>query len=299
MAKIAFLGLGVMGFPMAGHLAKAGHEVCVYNRSAKKAENWVRAFSRENGTLAPDAALAVNDCAFVFMCLGDDPDVLRVVEAFEEAVLPDAVVVDHTTASPGLARGLHDRFASRGVGFVDAPVSGGQAGAENGKLSVMCGGEIAHVELVSPVMTAYAARSVHIGPPGHGQLAKCVNQICIAGLLQGLSEGLAFADNAGLDVEQLLAAIGGGAAQSWQMDNRAKSMAAGEFDFGFAVDWMRKDLRIALEEARSNGSSLPATALVDQFYGEIQRDGGGRADTSSLITRLPTGRTNRQPNDKS
>lgn len=281
--KTAFLGLGVMGYPMAGHLAAKGHEVRVYNRTAAKAQRWAK---DHKGVAATTPAEAAQGADLVFACLGDDPDVEAVVAAALPGLKDGAVFVDHTTASPALARRLHETLGAKGVGFVDAPVSGGQAGAENGKLSVMCGGDEAHVEKARPGMNAYAARVVHIGPAGHGQLCKAVNQICIAGLLQGLSEGVHFASNADLDIDRVLDAISGGAAQSWQMENRAKTMAADKFDFGFAVDWMRKDLRIALAEARDSGARLPVTALVDQFYGDVQAMGGGRWDTSSLIRRL-------------
>ena len=283
MTKVAFLGLGVMGYPMAGHLAAKGFATTVYNRSEAKVEAWAGV---HNGDTASSPADAVRDADFVFACLGDDPDVAAVVEAAAASLKTGAVFVDHTTASPALARRLHIELAELGVGFVDAPVSGGQAGAETGKLSIMCGGDADHVERARPVMQAYGARIVHIGPAGAGQLCKAVNQICIAGLLQGLSEGVHFAGRSGLDIDRVLEAISGGAAQSWQMDNRAKTMAGDEFDFGFAVDWMRKDLRIALAEARENGARLPVTALIDQFYADVQAMGGGRWDTSSLIRRL-------------
>jgi 3-hydroxyisobutyrate dehydrogenase len=283
MTKVAFLGLGVMGYPMAGHLSKNGFDVAAYNRTKAKAAAWTK---EHKGAAAASPAEAVKDAALVFACLGDDPDVEAVAREVLPAMKRGAVFVDHTTASPALARMLHKEMAGIGVGFVDAPVSGGQAGAVNGKLSVMCGGDDRHVEAARPAMEAYAARIVHIGPAGHGQLCKAVNQICIASLLQGLSEGVHFASRAGLDIERVLEAISGGAAQSWQMENRTKTMAADKFDFGFAVDWMRKDLRIALAEARANGARLPATALVDQFYADVQAMGGGRWDTSSLIRRL-------------
>lgn len=281
--KAAFLGLGVMGYPMAGHLAARGHDVVVYNRSPAKAARWK---DRHGGRSAADPAAAAKGAEIIFSCLGDDPDVDAVLSAAAPAIEKGAVVVDHTTASPALARRLFARFAEAGVGFVDAPVSGGQAGAENGKLSVMCGGEAADVERARPAMEAFAARIVHVGPSGHGQLCKAVNQICIAGVVQGLAEGVHFAKAAGLDLDQVYEAISGGAAQSWQMNNRMKTMAEGKFDFGFAVDWMRKDLRIALEEARASKAQLPLTALVDQFYADIQAMGGGRLDTSSLLKRL-------------
>lgn len=281
--KVAFLGLGVMGFPMAGFLASRGHEVTVYNRTAEKAARWANTYS---GRIASTPAEAAAGAEIVFSCLGDDPDVDAVLTAAASGYAKGSIVVDHTTASPALARRLAERFAGLGVGFVDAPVSGGQAGAESGRLSVMCGGEAADVERARPVMEAYSARIVHIGPSGHGQLCKAVNQICIAGLVQALSEGVHFAKAAELDLDKVYEAISGGAARSWQMENRMKTMAEGKFDFGFAVDWMRKDLRIALEEARTCRAQLPVTALVDQFYADIQAAGGGRLDTSSLVKRL-------------
>ena len=283
MKKTAFLGLGVMGAPMAGHLASNGFAVTVYNRTREKADAWAK---RHGGAAAQDPADAVKDADLVFLCLGDDPDVTSVIENAAGGFSQGAIIVDHTTASPALARRLHDELAELGVGFVDAPVSGGQAGAENGALSIMCGGDGAHVELARPAMESYGARIVHIGPAGAGQLCKAVNQLCIAGIVQGLSEGVHFAVKAGLDIDKVLEAISGGAARSWQMDNRAKTMAQDEFEFGFAVDWMRKDLRIALDEARANGARLPIAALVDQFYADLQAMGGGRWDTSSLIRRL-------------
>ena len=283
MKKVSFLGLGVMGYPMAGWLSKNDFDVTVYNRTSTKAEKWMKEY---NGAVADTPDAAVREADIVFMCLGDDLDVSSIIEKAAGAFQQSAIVVDHTTASPALARRLHDELGELGVGFVDAPVSGGQAGAENGKLAIMCGGDGAHVELARPAMEAYAARVIHIGPAGHGQLCKAVNQICIAGVVQGLSEGVHFAARAGLDIDNVLEAISGGAAQSWQMENRAKTMANDEFDFGFAVDWMRKDLRIALNEARENNSRLPLTALVDQFYADVQAMDGGRWDTSSLIRRL-------------
>jgi 3-hydroxyisobutyrate dehydrogenase-like beta-hydroxyacid dehydrogenase len=281
--KVAFLGLGVMGFPMAGHLAEKGHDVTVYNRSVPKADHWV---AKHRGRQSASPAEAVEGAEIVFVCLGDDPDVSMIAAKVAGFMARGAVLVDHTTDSPALARRLADELRELGLGFVDAPVSGGQAGAESGKLSIMCGGEEAHVERARPAMESYAARIVHIGPAGTGQLTKAMNQICIAGAVQGLSEAVHFAKRAGLDIDRALEAISGGAAQSWQMNNRAKTMAADEFDFGFAVDWMRKDLRITLDEARRNGARLPVTALVDQFYADIQAMGGGRWDTSSLIRRL-------------
>lgn len=281
--KVAFLGLGVMGYHMAGHLVRAGHAVTVYNRSPERREAWAREFDAAAVASAPEA---VKEARVVFACLGDDPDVIEIVDAVKGVLTKGAVFVDHTTASPALARRLSEEMGEVGIGFIDAPVSGGEAGAVNGALSIMCGGESDHMDIAKPVMDAFAKRVVHIGAAGAGQLCKAVNQICIAGLLQGLSEGVHFADNAGLDIERVLDAISGGAAQSWQMENRAATMAQDKFDFGFAVDWMRKDLRIALEEGRRNGSQLPVTALVDQFYAEIQTMGGGRWDTSSLVRRL-------------
>ncbi len=281
--NVAFLGLGVMGGPMAGHLAAQGCAVTVYNRTPARAEAWLKA---HQGRAAPTPDAAVAGADLVFACLGDDPDVASVIEKAAVGLKAGTVVVDHTTASPALARRLHAELAELGVGFVDAPVSGGQAGAEKGALSVMCGGADADVARARAAMEAYSARIVHIGPAGAGQLCKAVNQICIAGLLQGLAEGVHFAARSGLEIERVLEAISGGAAQSWQMDNRALTMAADEFEFGFAVDWMRKDLRIALAEARENGARLPVAALVDQFYADIQAMGGGRWDTSSLVRRL-------------
>lgn len=283
MARVAFLGLGVMGAPMAGHLEKNGHKVTVWNRTAEKAQTWANA---HKGEAAPDPASAVFGKEYVFLCLGDDPDVRNVYDALEPSIGGGMVIVDHTTASAGLARELFDRAKSRGAMFLDAPISGGQAGAENGQLTVMCGGEQTAYDKAEPVMASYSKRITRIGEPGAGQLAKSVNQICIAGLLQGLSEGLHFADKSGLDIAKVIEAISGGAAQSWQMENRWKTMSEGEFEHGFAVDWMRKDLRIALEAARENGASLPVTAQVDQYYADVQAMDGHRWDTSSLIARL-------------
>jgi len=281
--KVAFLGLGVMGYPMAGHLAARGMDVVVYNRNAAKSAAWTKAY---RGVAAARPKEAASGADIVFTCLGDDPDVEAVLGAAADGISKGSIVVDHTTASPSLARRLAERFGAKGVGFIDAPVSGGQAGAEAGKLAVMCGGEAGDVDRARLAIAAYAARIVHVGPTGHGQLCKAVNQLCIAGLLQGLSEGVHFAQASGLDLDRVFEAISGGAARSWQMENRMKTMAEGRFDFGFAVDWMRKDLRIALEEARSNGAQLPVAALIDQFYADIQAMGGGRLDTSSLIKRL-------------
>jgi 3-hydroxyisobutyrate dehydrogenase-like beta-hydroxyacid dehydrogenase len=281
--KAAFLGLGVMGGPMAGHLAARGVDLAVYNRTDAKAEAFVRAHKARAAASPSEAASGAD---IVIACLGDDPDIEAVLGAVSPVVKKGALVVDHSTASPDLARRLALAFAEKGASFVDAPVSGGEAGAKAGKLSVMCGGEAEAVERARPILEAYSARIVHVGPSGHGQLCKAVNQICIAGLLQGLAEGVHFAQAAGLDIDRVIDAISGGAARSWQMENRAKTMAEGSFDFGFAVDWMRKDLRIALAEARRMGAQLPAAALIDQFYAEIQAMGGGRQDTSSLIRRL-------------
>jgi 3-hydroxyisobutyrate dehydrogenase len=284
--KLAFLGLGVMGFPMAGHLQRAGHAVTVYNRSPEKAERWVGTYG---GTRAATPREAAQGAQVVLMCVGNDDDVRSVVYGEHGALASMAqgsVLVDHTTASAQLARELAAACAKVGVGFVDAPVSGGQAGAENGKLGIMCGGSEADFKAAEPVLATYAKACVLMGPSGSGQLTKMVNQIAIAGLLQGLAEAIAFGQKAGLDIERVLSVISKGAAQSWQMENRGLTMAERRFDFGFAVDWMRKDLGICLAEARANGAQLPVTALVDQFYAAVQAAGGGRMDTSSLITRL-------------
>ncbi len=284
--RVAFLGLGVMGHPMAGHLARAGHQVTVYNRTAAKAEAWVGEYG---GAFAQTPAEAVRGAEFVFCCVGNDDD-LRSVVLGEQGALAGmaagAVFVDHTTASAEVARELHAEAAKRGIPFVDAPVSGGQAGAVNGALTVMCGGDAAPFDAMKPLALAFAKAVTLLGGPGSGQLAKMVNQICIAGVVQGLSEAVRFGQNAGLDMAQVLDVIGKGAAQSWQMDNRGKTMVEDKFDFGFAVDWMRKDLGLVLDEARRNGSRLPLTALVDQFYADVQAMGGKRWDTSSLIKRL-------------
>ena len=285
-ATVAFLGLGVMGGPMAGHLAGAGHRVTVYNRTASKADEWVCA---PGGRAAPSPREAVRGASLVFACVGNDAD-LRSVALGDEGAYAGmdrgAVFVDHTTASADVARELHGLALARGLNFVDAPVSGGQAGAVNGVLTVMCGGDEAAFEAMRPVALAYARAVTRLGASGAGQLAKMVNQICIAGLVQGLAEAIAFGERAGLDMAAVLEVIGKGAAQSWQMDNRGRTMIEDKFDFGFAVDWMRKDLGLVLDEARRNGSLLPVTALIDQFYAELQRSGGGRRDTSSLIRRL-------------
>ncbi|MGH6771824.1 MAG: NAD(P)-dependent oxidoreductase [Xanthobacteraceae bacterium] len=287
MAKVAFLGLGVMGYPMAGHLkAKGGHELTVYNRTAAKAEKWVAQHGGRRAATPKEAAAGQD---FVMCCVGNDDDLREVTLGGNGAfagMAKGAVFVDHTTASAGIARELDAEAKTRGFGFVDAPVSGGQAGAENGILTVMCGGEAEPYGRAEAVIAAYARMCKLLGPAGAGQLTKMVNQICIAGLVQGLSEGIHFAKKAGLDVEAVIATISKGAAQSWQMENRYKTMDAGKFDFGFAVDWMRKDMSICLGEARRNGAKLPVTALIDQFYAEVQAMGGRRWDTSSLIARL-------------
>ncbi len=286
MARVAWIGLGVMGYPMAGHLARAGHDVTVYNRTAEKADRWV---AEHGGSAAPTPREAARDADFVLACVGNDED-LRQVTVGEEGAFhgmkEGAVFVDHTTASADVARELHAKAAAMGLGFIDAPVSGGQAGAENGQLTVMCGGDPDVYEKAAPVIAAYARMQRLMGPAGSGQLTKMVNQICIGGLVQALAEGIHFCKKAGLDVEAVISVISKGAAQSWQMENRYATMAAGEFDFGFAVDWMRKDFAICLEEARRNGARLPVTALVDQFYAQVQAMGGGRWDTSSLIALL-------------
>jgi 3-hydroxyisobutyrate dehydrogenase len=284
MAKVAFLGLGVMGYPMAGHLkTKGGHAVTVYNRTQAKAEKWVAEFG---GDFKPTPREAAAGADFVFCCVGNDDD-LRSVVLGEDGALAGmaegAVFIDNTTASADVARELHSAAAEKGIGFVDAPVSGGQAGAENGVLTVMCGGEDAVFAKAEPVIMAFARACLLMGGPGAGQLTKMVNQICIAGLLQGLSEGMNFGLKAGLDMPKVIDCISKGAAGSWQMENRAGTMCQGEFGFGFAVDWMRKDLGICLAEARNNGARVPVTALVDQFYTQIQARGGNRWDTSSLI----------------
>jgi 3-hydroxyisobutyrate dehydrogenase len=283
MAKTAFIGLGVMGFPMAGHLAAKGHEVAVFNRTAARGEAWL---AQHRGRRASTPAEAAREADFVFVCVGNDDDVRSVVYGPEGALAGMAaggVLVDHTTASAELAREIDKRAGERHVSFLDAPVSGGQAGAENGKLTVMVGGEEAVFKQAKPVIDSYARACVLMGPHGAGQLAKMVNQICIAGLLQGLAEGMNFAAKSGLDGAKLIETISKGAAQSWQMENRAQTMLAGKFDFGFAVDWMRKDLSICLAEAKRNGARLPVTALVDQFYAQVQARGGKRWDTSSLM----------------
>ncbi|WP_076998005.1 NAD(P)-dependent oxidoreductase [Variovorax sp. KK3] len=290
--RVAFLGLGVMGFPMAGHLALAGHSVAVYNRTPAKSAAWHQEFaSQAKGALrhAPTPREAAADADIVFCCVGNDDDLRSVVLGADGAFagMPKgAVFVDHTTASADVARELSKAAAELGLQFIDAPVSGGQAGAQNGVLTVMCGGDAAAFARVQPVAAAFARAVTLLGESGAGQLAKMVNQIAIAGLVQGLSEAIAFGQRAGLDMNEVLAVIGKGAAQSWQMDNRGKTMIEGRFDFGFAVDWMRKDLGLVLDEAKRNGARLPVTALVDQFYADVQQAGGRRWDTSSLVTRL-------------
>jgi 3-hydroxyisobutyrate dehydrogenase-like beta-hydroxyacid dehydrogenase len=284
--RLAFIGLGVMGFPMAAHLQRAGHAVTVFNRSPDKAARWVEQCDGDAAT-TPRAAASDADC--VLVCVGNDDDVRAVVygqDGVLEGMAQGTYLVDHTTTSAHLAREMHVRAAVCGVGFVDAPVSGGQAGAEKGQLTVMCGGERDHFVAVEPIIAAYARACRLMGPAGAGQLTKMVNQICIAGLVQGLAEGLHFAERSGLDAKAVVDIICKGAAQSWQMDNRAATMIDGQFDFGFAVEWMRKDLRYALDEARDQQAHLPVTALVDQFYSEVQALGGNRWDTSSLIQRL-------------
>jgi 3-hydroxyisobutyrate dehydrogenase-like beta-hydroxyacid dehydrogenase len=284
--QVAFLGLGVMGDPMAGHLARAGHRVTVYNRSAEKAAKWVAEYG---GSSAPTPRAAAQGAQIVFACVGNDSDLRSVVLGESGAfagMAAGAILVDHTTASAQVARELHAEGRGRGIDFIDAPVSGGQAGAVNGALTVMCGGDPAPFDKARPVALAFAKAVTLIGPSGAGQLAKMVNQICIAGMIEGLSEGIAFGQAAGLDMKLVLEVIGKGAAQSWQMDNRGPTMIDDRFDFGFAVDWMRKDLGLCLEEARRNGAALPVTGLVDQFYSDIQAMGGRRWDTSSLIRRL-------------
>ncbi|MDO9195180.1 NAD(P)-dependent oxidoreductase [Rhodoferax sp.] len=287
---VAFLGLGVMGYPMAGHLARAGHQVTVYNRTATKSIAWCAEFAGAGGSnhaLTP--RLAAEQADIVFCCVGNDDDLAQVTLGADGAfagMKPGAVFVDHTTASASVARELYGAARNLGLQFVDAPVSGGQAGAQNGLLTVMCGGDQAAFDVAQPVAMAFSRAFTRLGESGAGQLAKMVNQICIAGLVQGLSEAIAFGQQAGLDMNQVLDVIGKGAAQSWQLDNRGKTMVADKFDFGFAVDWMRKDLGLVLDEAKRNGARLPVTALVDQFYADVQHMGGNRWDTSSLIKRL-------------
>jgi 3-hydroxyisobutyrate dehydrogenase-like beta-hydroxyacid dehydrogenase len=285
-AKVAFLGLGVMGFPMAGHLKAKGYDVTVYNRTAAKAQAWVE---KHGGKSAATPAAAAKDCDLVMMCVGNDRDLLEVALGRDGALTgmkKGAVLVDHTTASADAARRIFQAAKEKGVDFIDAPVSGGQAGAENGKLTVMCGGEKPSFERAKPAMDCYGRAVTLMGTAGAGQLTKMVNQICIAGLVQGLSEGIAFAEKAGLDTDLVLDVISKGAAQSWQMENRGKTMHQRKFDFGFAIDWMRKDLGICMEEAKRNGAKLPVTQIVDGYYAEIQEGGHNRWDTSSLISRL-------------
>jgi 3-hydroxyisobutyrate dehydrogenase-like beta-hydroxyacid dehydrogenase len=291
---VAFLGLGVMGYPMAGHLASAGHSVRVYNRTATKSIAWCAEYTEATDSKASHShfdtpRLAAQGAKVVFCCVGNDDDLRSVTLGADGAFAgmePGAIFVDHTTASASVARELSVAARNLGLRFIDAPVSGGQAGAQNGLLTVMCGGDNAAFEVARPVGMAFSRAFTRVGESGAGQLAKMVNQICIAGLVQGLAEAIAFGDKAGLDMNQVLDVIGKGAAQSWQLDNRGKTMVADKFDFGFAVDWMRKDLGLVLDEAKRNGARLPVTALVDQFYGDVQHMGGKRWDTSSLIKRL-------------
>jgi 3-hydroxyisobutyrate dehydrogenase len=286
MSKVAFIGLGIMGYPMAGHLAKAGHEVTVYNRTAEKAAAWSKEYG---GATAPTPAAAAQGKEFIFLCVGNDDDLRQVclgTEGVFATMAKDSVIIDHTTTSATVARELSAKAEQAGFHFIDAPVSGGQAGAQNGKLSVMAGGDANAFARAEPVIRAFAAGVRLLGPSGYGQLTKMVNQICIAGLVQGLSEGIHFAKRAGLDVPAVMDVIGKGAASSWQMQNRWETMLNGEFNFGFAVDWMRKDLGIAMEEATHNGARLPVTEIVDGYYAEVQKMGGKRWDTSSLIALL-------------
>ncbi|HSG03529.1 MAG TPA: NAD(P)-dependent oxidoreductase [Marinobacterium sp.] len=289
MAKLAFIGLGTMGYPMAGHLQKAGHQVCVYNRTNAKAQTWVETYG---GTSAATPAEAASDAEIVFVCVGNDQDLYQVTTGEYGAIggmQEGSILVDHTTASAEAARALNSACADRGLGFLDAPVSGGQAGAENGVLSIMIGGEPSTYEKVGPVIDAYAKSHSLLGAVGSGQLAKMMNQICIAGLVQGLAEAIHFGQKSGMDVAAVIDVIQHGAAGSWQMVNRHKTMLEDQYNHGFAVDWMRKDLGIVLDEARSNGAQLPVTALVDQFYADVQALGGNRWDTSSLLKRLQRG----------
>lgn len=286
MSKVAFLGLGVMGYPMAGHLVAPGREVSVWNRTQSVTERWGREY---DGVACDSIADAVSGAEYVMMCVGRDADVLDVAGKAVPAMKAGAVLVDHTTASNGCAETVGQMCGAAGIGFIDAPISGGEAGAVNGQLTVMCGGDEAHFNRAKPIIQAYAKAVKLMGPVGSGQLTKMVNQICIAGLLQGLSEAVYFAQAAGLDMDEVVGAIGKGAAQSWQMDNRASTMAKGEYDFGFAVDWMRKDLGIVLESAKALGVDLPVTELVDGYYADVQEMGGSRWDTSSLLARLKAG----------
>ena len=287
MTKIAFIGIGIMGGPMARHLKEAGHDLTVYNRSRSKAEKWA---SENGGRVADTPADAAKDAGAVIACVGTDDDLSSITlgrDGAFGAMAKGALFIDHTTVSARIARQLAVEAKSRSIHSVDAPVSGGQAGAENGALSIMCGGSEEAMAAAQPIMQAYAKRIVHVGGPGAGQTAKMVNQIAIAGVLQGLSEAVHFAQCAEIDMDKVFEAISGGAAQSWQMDNRWVTMAKGEFDFGFAVDWMRKDLGLALDEARANGASIPGAAMTDQYYSDVQYMGGGRQDTSALVRRLP------------
>lgn len=286
MSKVVFIGLGVMGFPMAGHLSAAGHQVCVYNRTQEKARRWLEQYS---GTMAETPAKAVEGAEIVFACVGNDDDLREVASGAQGAfsgMASGTLFVDHTTASAAVSRELAAIAKGRGIGYLDAPVSGGQQGAEKGSLTVMVGGEQTDFDRARPIIDTYARQVTLLGSVGAGQLCKMVNQICVAGLVEALAEGLHFARAAGLDPEQVIDVISKGAAQSWQMENRYRTMLAGEYNHGFAVDWMRKDLAIVLEEAARNGSHLPVTELVDRFYGEVQAMGGGRWDTSSLLARL-------------
>ena len=283
MANCTFLGLGVMGYPMAGHLVNAGHSVKVWNRTLLKSERWAAEY---DGVSYNSISKAVQGAEFVMICVGDDPDVYAVVEPAIDAMNSGAVIVDHTTASANCARKCHAMAMDKSIGFLDAPISGGEAGAVNGQLTIMCGGDVADFDRADPLMQAYAKATKLMGPSGAGQLTKMVNQICIAGILQGLAEGVHFAQKAGLDVEEVVQAIGKGAAQSWQMENRASTMAKDEYNFGFAVDWMRKDLGIALKTAEDVGAKLFLTKTVDDYYADIQKMGGQRWDTSSLLKRL-------------
>lgn len=283
MAKVAFLGLGVMGYPMAGHLVSRGHDVSVWNRTPAKSEDWAKSF---DGRACGSIEEAVDGAKFVMLCVGNDQDVYDVAGPALVAMSADSVMVDHTTASSECARQCYDLARAKDIAFIDAPISGGEAGAVNGQLTIMCGGDNAGYDMALPVMKAYAKAVKLMGPSGSGQLTKMVNQICIAGILQGLAEGVHFAQKAGLDVDEVVEAIGKGAAQSWQMDNRASTMGRGEYEFGFAVDWMRKDLGIALKTAKQVGADLTLAAQVDEYYKDVQDLGGGRWDTSSLLKRL-------------
>lgn len=283
MAKCAFLGLGVMGYPMAGHLVAAGHDVRVWNRTTAKSTDWEQ---RYEGAAANTITETVKDAEFVMICVGDDPDVYAVVEPALDSLRAGAIIIDHTTASAECARKCHAMATAKNIGFIDAPISGGEAGAVNGQLTIMCGGDESDYTKAEPVMDAYAKAMKLMGPSGAGQLTKMVNQICIAGILQGLAEGVHFAQKAGLDIDEVVEAVGKGAAQSWQMDNRALTMGRDEYEFGFAVDWMRKDLGIALKTAEDVGAKLILAKMVDEYYADVQAMGGQRWDTSSLLKRL-------------